>query len=70
MTRKEEKEKKYLLNNIAKIPYDTIKYLYYECFHKEEKNINKMIDELLIEIKNNKEHISQLYTILNPISMN
>ncbi len=68
-TRDELTKKKYLLKEIHNISFDTIKYIYYECFNKEENNYKLMINQLLSEI--NKGNIcNQIYNILKPISTN
>ena len=60
---------KYLLNNINKLSYDTLKYIYYECFNKEEKKYNRMLKEIKNTILNNNIISNKIYEILNPISL-
>lgn len=60
---------KYLLNNINKLSYDTLKYIYYECFNKEEKKYNRMLKEIKHKILNNDIICNKIYEILNPISL-
>ncbi len=70
-TRKQIDEKKYLLNHIHKLSYDTLKYIYYECFDKEEKNIQTILQHLIKEINNdNSAFNSTIYNILKPVSAN
>ena len=69
-TREEYNKNKYLLNNINKLSYDTLKYIYYECFNKENNNYNIMLNELKDKILNNDLICNKIYNILNPISTN
>ena len=68
-TRDTYTKNKYLLNNINKLSYDTLKYIYYECFNKEEKIYNKMLKEIKNTILNNNIISNKIYDILNPISL-
>ena len=56
MTRKQTSSIRYVNNLLYKTykekDYETLKYLYYECFNKKENNIKNIMDKLLIEIKN------------------
>lgn len=56
MTRKQTSSIRYVNNLLYKTykekEYETLKYLYYECFNKKENNIKNIMDKLLIEIKN------------------
>lgn len=69
-TRDEYTKNKYLLKNINKLSYDTLKYIYYECFNKENTNYNIMLNELKDKILNNDLICNKIYNILNPISTN
>ena len=69
-TRDEYNKNKYLLSNINKLSYDTLKYIYYECFNKENDNYNIMLNELKDKIYNNDLICNKIYNILNPISTN
>lgn len=70
-TRKERQEQAYLLKNINKLSYDTLKYLYYECFNKEENNLKIIRHNLISEITNNNYTIcNHIYNILKPVSTN
>lgn len=69
-TRKEIDEKKYVLNILNKISYDTLKYLYYDYFNKEEENKDIMLKELLKEVQHNYTLNSHIYNLLKPITTN
>ena len=70
-TRQELEQKKYLLNIINKIPFDTIKYIYYDCFNKEENNYKLMIKYIVNKIHSNDMEIcNKIYNILKPIYSN
>ena len=64
MTRKEIQDKEYIMNHLNNLSLskdiDKINYLYYECFNKTEKNINKALKNIIKNI-NNKEILKTLY---------
>lgn len=61
--------KKYILDNIKNIPYDTLKYIYYDCFNIEEDKYNIMLNKLIDNINNNNYICNKIYDILKPISL-
>lgn len=70
-TRKELDIKNYLLKTIYNLPFDTLKYIYYDCFNKEENNYKVMLEYINNEIINNNTSIcNKIYDILKPISTN
>lgn len=70
-TRKELDIKNYLLKTIFNLPFDTLKYIYYDCFNKEENNYKVMLEYINNEIINNNTSIcNKIYDILKPISTN
>lgn len=68
-TRKELQEQKYLLDHIHKISYDILRYMYYDCFNKDEEKKDIIIAALKEEIVNNFFSVHKMYNILNPISI-
>lgn len=69
-TREEIYKKKYIYNKIKKLPIDTIKYIYYDCFNKNENNYNKMISNIINSMNINTTICNKIFNILNPISTN
>ena len=68
LTRNQKEAKKYILNNITKISDNKLKYLYYDCFNKEENNINLIKDNIFKELKNNNlDVISKCNSFFNLI---
>lgn len=67
-----EKKKKIIssLNHLLKINnYELIRYIYYDVFLKEEKDVNKIYDELINVIdKNETIYINRINSILELIS--
>ena len=67
-----EKKKKIInnLNHLFKINnYELIRYIYYDAFLKEEKDVNKIYDELINVInKNETIYINRISSILELIS--
>ena len=62
-TRKENKMYDYIIRQLNKDNYVKLKYLYYDCFEKEEENIDKIIADIKYELDNNWEKISeQIYS--------
>lgn len=51
LTRYEKERIKYILKNIKKISSNRLKYLYYDCFNKEEDNIHLIINTISKELK-------------------
>ena len=68
-TRDTYTKNKYLLDNINKLSYDTLKYIYYECFNEEEKIYTNMVNRIKDIILNNNLICNKIYDILNPISL-
>ena len=66
-TREELEQKKYILNNINKLSFDTIQYIYYDCFNKKINNYKSMIKEIIKSIDKNILICNKVYNILNPI---
>ncbi len=70
-TRQEVSQKEYLLKTIATLPFDTLKYIYYECFNKEENNHQTMKKNIIKQIHQNNFILNnKIYNILKPISTN
>lgn len=73
-TRFEIENKRKLLKKINIIfsnkELDKIKYIYMECFNKEEKNINKMINEIKKEIIKQNDNFYKIYDIFKIIKQN
>lgn len=72
-TRNELKTQDFLLKELNTLnknkDYNKIKYLYFECFNKEENNIDKAILEIKQTIKHNKKN-KELFNIFKLISIN
>lgn len=66
-TRDELEQKKYILNIIDKLSFDTINYIYYDCFNKRNDNHKLMIKEIINTINNDIEICNKIYSILKPI---
>lgn len=70
-TRQEIDQKEYLLKNISILPFDTLKYIYYECFDKEENDHKTMKRNIINQIHQNNFILNnKIYNILKPISTN
>lgn len=69
-TRNDLEMKKYVLKTMKSISYDTLRYIYYDCFNKEEKSYNTMFKYINNKINTDNILIKKIYTILNPISTN
>jgi len=70
-TREEIIQKSFLLNKVNNLPIDTLKYIYYECFNKEETDYRLMKKCIITEIVNNNYILNnKIYNILKPISTN
>lgn len=70
-TRQEIDQKEYLLKNISILPFDTLKYIYYECFDKEENDHKTMKRNIINQIQQNNFILNnKIYNILKPISTN
>lgn len=70
-TRREIDQKEYLLKTISTLPFDTLKYIYYECFNKEENDHQTMKKNIIRQIEQNNFILNnQIYNILKPISTN
>lgn len=62
-TRKENKIYDYIIRQLTKENYIKLKYLYYDCFEKEEDDINKIISDIKYELDNNWKNIyEQVYS--------
>lgn len=62
-TRKENKMYDYIIRQLNKDNYIKLKYLYYDCFEKEEENIDKIIKDIKYELDNNWKDINeQIYS--------
>lgn len=53
LTRNQKENKTKILKNIKNISHNCLKYLYYDCFNKEESNIEIIIESISNELKNN-----------------
>lgn len=64
-TRTELKIYDYILKQFTKDNYEKLKYLYFECFDKEEDNYQKIVNDLKKELKINwKEVYEKVYKFL------
>ena len=62
-TRKENKMYDYIIRQLTKENYIKLKYLYYDCFEKEEENFDKIINDIKYELDNNWKNIyEQVYS--------
>lgn len=62
-TRKENKIYDYIIRQFTKENYTKLKYLYYDCFEKEEDNFEKIITDIKFELDNNWKNIyEQVYS--------
>lgn len=68
LTRKESKEKNFVLNKLHQLSYDTLKYIYYDYFNKEETDTKIILQTLMKEINNNNLINTYIYNILKPVS--
>lgn len=53
LTRNEKEKKNFILKNLKKIGINKLKYLYFDCFNKNEDNKTKIINIISKELKNN-----------------
>lgn len=58
-TRKELKMYDYILKQLVNDNYDKLKYLYLECFDREEEDFSKIVDDLIKELNCNWNKISK-----------
>lgn len=64
-TRKEVKIYEYILKQLNKNNYEKLKYLYFECFDKQEEDYQNIIKELKKELNNNWKSIyEKIYSFL------
>lgn len=64
-TRKELKIYEYIISQINKGNYERLKYLYFECFDKEENDYQKIVKDLKRKITDNwKDIYEQIYNFL------
>lgn len=73
VSRSEGEKKKKIINNLNHLfkinNYELIRYIYYDAFLKEEKDVNKIYDELINVInKNETIYINRINSILELIS--
>ena len=73
ISRSEGEKKKKIINNLNHLfkinNYELIRYIYYDAFLKEEKDVNKIYDELINVInKNETIYINRINSILELIS--
>ncbi|MCI6001643.1 MAG: hypothetical protein MRZ37_00575 [Tenericutes bacterium] len=73
VSRSEGEKKKKIINNLNHLfkinNYELIRYIYYDAFLKEEKDVNKIYDELINVInKNETIYINRISSILELIS--
>ena len=57
LTRFEKERLHFILKNITKISNNRLKYLYYDCFNKQENNIKIIINRILKELNNNNHDV-------------
>ena len=62
-TRKQIKDEKFIKNELHKMDNNRLKYIYYECFEKQENNIQKIIKKIR-NIKQNSKTYEKLYNVL------
>ena len=68
-TRKEKEISKYILTQLENINEDKLRYIYFDCFNKEEQDTKKIKTKLKTEIKNNfNEKCNKLYNLLKMTS--
>ena len=58
-TRRELKIYDYILKQFVSDNYTKLKYLYFECFDKEEEDFSKIIEALITELNNNWNEVSK-----------
>ena len=64
-TRKELKIYDYILKQLNKSNYERIKYLYFECFDKQEEDLQVIIKYIKEELKNNWKLVyEKIYNVL------
>ena len=73
VSRSEGEKKKKIINNLNHLfkinNYELIRYIYYDAFLKDEKDVNKIYDELINVInKNETIYINRISSILELIS--
>lgn len=68
-TRNELKKKKYLVKNISKYSFDTLRYIYYECFNIQLNNKKLIIKNIIKSINDNEEMTNKIYDIVNAVNM-
>lgn len=68
-TRDELKKRNYLLKNISKYPFDTLRYIYYECFNIKSNNKKMIIKNIIKAINNNEDITNKIYDIVNTVNM-
>ena len=62
-TRKENKMYDYIIRQLNKDNYTKLKYLYYDCFEKDEDDIDKIINDIKCELDKNWKNIhEQVYS--------
>lgn len=73
-TRKELENKAKIINELNKSyqkkEYEKLKYIYFECFNKKEKNINLIIKKIKKEIINNSNNFNKIIDIINLTKQN
>lgn len=58
-TRRETKIYNYILKQFVDENYSKLKYLYFECFDKNEDDFSKIVESLITELNNNWNNISK-----------
>lgn len=58
-TRRELKTYNYILRQFVNDNYVKLKYLYLECFDKEEEDFSKIVEDLINELNNNWNNVSK-----------
>ena len=68
-TRFEKERIHYLIKKIKRISENQLKYLYYDCFNKQESNINIIINKISNELKNDNLDVynksDSLFNLIN-----
>lgn len=68
-TRFEKERIQYIIKNIKKMNKSSLKYLYFDCFNKQENNIDIIINKISSELKNDNIDVynksNNLFNLIN-----
>lgn len=59
LTRSEKEKKSFVLKNLKKISLNKLRYLYFDCFNKQENSKEKIINIISKELKNDNLDVYQ-----------